>query len=754
MQKCKKCGKELSDSAMFCDTCGEKLEQIVAVDTAPTENIPQDSQTKDKPKSKKKSTFFILPAVIFVCIALAIAAGVFYTTSVLKHDNQEQVNYMFYIKDESINYTNADEETLTAVEISNKLFNSDSIDENSLSAEAEAGGYFGDKVYLSSDGSIAFYPEKIDVSEEEFFDVKYQTFNKFSLYWKYLKGNEEELAKEPSRIDNDVIKYIVNADASCVTYTKGDDMDLYQSNLIESTKLDSDVNDFYLSSDNTTILYTKSTGDIYLKAIDAEKEKIDGDVSEINYMNDDFSLIYYTKDNTLYKKASGEERVEIASEIDDVVNICNDGTIYYTKKESKEVKALDYFEDDMKDGDSKLVKPVEPEYPDYPTADYEDYVYSWMYDDYYDYLLAERDALERSQKELEAYEVAVEQYPAKYEKYLTDSSAYNNKEERDTFRKTLEKCKLNFDVVSLYYFNGSDEELISDDYNCLLACADNPVIIFKQYNSAKSQKIKMTEIAREHQWLLTADADSVTDSMNSYIENKLSETNETYIAIGVNTKGVDVDLTYDNLLINSSGTEICYIDNIDNEKKTGELYKISIVDGAAQEAVLYDEDVSLWGNKEYLADDKLVYFKNIENGKGKGDLYLNKQSVDYDVNVYNIQYIQKNNCLMYLSDWDNENQHGTFKQFILGTEGNENQTVKIADNVYKYYYAINNDILYISDYSTRHYKGALHLFRNAVDTKLADDVVNIIKYRSIEDDFQYIDIPVEVTTESTTESDI
>ena len=83
--------------------------------------------------------------------------------------------------------------------------------------------------------------------------------------------------------------------------------------------------------------------------------------------------------------------------------------MYYTKKDSVEIRLIDYVIDDIADADAAMTK---PEYPDYP---------SWL-----DY---DTD---------EAFDAAVEQYEAVYDAYEVAYDAYLAKIDRDALRETLQ----------------------------------------------------------------------------------------------------------------------------------------------------------------------------------------------------------------------------------------------------------------------------------------------------------------------------
>ncbi len=693
MITCPKCNKELSDGTKFCDGCGTQIFETIFCPNcgkqtstefafcqscgASITEKPAEEQPVAAPAEKKK-----LPkkAIMFGGIGVAVLAVLILVISLISGGSGKvENNNVLYLKDQEIFFSDLKKDS-EAWQLTSRLVDDDSVEDDDL---ANANYTLGMYTYISEDGKYIFFPDKISDDADG-----------INLYYRELNKPESEAIK----IDSDIRSYTVNTSATIITYLKGDEGNLYQYKLAEDSKdkVASEVRGFEVSDDGSKVGYINTEGSIYLKYADKDKEKIASDVSSLEHVSDDLKIVYYIKDGSLYKQVEDEDKVKIASDVYDVIKIYDSGEVYYLTSEAEEVSLMDYVTDDMKTEDASI---TEPEYPDYPSRP------SW-----WDYDTdAEYDA---------AYEAYEEEYERLSSEYDAAYAAYRAKLYRDDLRESLEEETLEHSNYSLCFFNGTEEVVITDAfvgdyyYSSYTVASDAPVISYEAYNQSSLEKVKLSEIESVY-------------AVEDMVEAALFSSSERYIAVkGVGTV-VEQEKEATNFRINASGTVVYYIDDIPNEKDYGELYRITITDGVVGKAEVYDSDVYLY-NCYFVGKDQLRYFKDYKDEKG--ELYINKNKIDYDVYAYSVSVDSESDKVFYFTDWNSEKRYGTLKVYQGG------ESTKIADDVHDFSVTPDGRVLYLYDYSLNYYKGELHEWNKGETRKIDDDVVCIItiyanKYR-------------------------
>lgn len=595
-----------------------------------------------------------------------------------KSDN----NYALYLKDKEIFFTDLKKGS-EAWQLSSRLVDTDDIDNEDL---ANSGYYLGLCTCMSENGKYIFYPDKIGSGDSG-----------YNLYYREVaKPNAEAI-----KIDSDIRSYTVNESATIVTYLKGDDGNLYQYEINKDSKekIASEVRDFEVSDDGKKIGYINSENSIYLKYADKEKEKIASDVSDLEYVTEDFTTVYYIKDGSLYKQVDGADKVKIASDVSNVIKIYDSGEIYYLTSEGNETNLLmDYVTDDMKDTDAFM---YEPSYPDYPDSPY--------YPSWWDYnTTAEYEAA------CKAYENAYVAWEAECNKieteYYAAYEAYYAKLSRDELREELKEETLEQSSYSLCYYNGTEEVVITDalvggsyssSYNY---ASKQPVITYEAYNQSNFEKVKLSEV------------ESIYD-LEDMVKDALFSSSERYIAVKDTATVIEQEKEATSFRINSKGTEVYYIDDIPDEKNYGQLYHISIDKGIVGEAEVYDSDVYTY-NCSFVNETDFKYFKDYKDGNG--ELYINKNKIDYDVVAYSVEVYSDLDKIFYLTDWNDDKDYGILKVY----DGKE--SVKIADDVHNFSVTPDGRALYLYDYSLNYYKGELYEWSKGETRKIDDDVVCVL----------------------------
>lgn len=482
----------------------------------------------------------------------------------------------------------------------------------------------------------------------------------YSLYYRNINRPKEEAVK----IDSDVVSYSVNDDASAVTYLKNDTLYQYNRKKEDKQKVASDIKNYYVSGDGKTILYMNTENALYSTVKGGEREKLDSDLSNLNYVSEDLSTVLYIKEDSLYKKEADEDKEKISSDVYDVIRAYDSGEIYYVKAETEEVPLINFVDDDKKDADAAMQEPASP---------------SWTDPD----------------------------YDAKYQTYEKELEEYYAKQDRDYAREYLAEEKIEQTTYTLCYYNGEEETTVSDNFtNISYACAaDKPVITYTAYDDqSEDVTVKMSEVEDPY-------------SIGGMIAEALNAAANRYVAVGAVSADLDQD-EIGNVRLSTDGETLYYLAEIPEDKNYGELYQISVSSsGELGTPELYDSDVCT-DNIYFVSADKLLYFKDYKNEKG--ELYINKERIDYDVNAYSIRYDEDTDRITYFIDWSSDKNYGTLKTFA------KKEAEKIADDVHSYDVLPNGNVLYLYDYSQKYYHGDLYLWNKKDAEKIDDSVVCIL----------------------------
>ncbi|NLK39123.1 MAG: zinc ribbon domain-containing protein [Clostridiales bacterium] len=676
MITCPNCSKQLENTAKFCDACGGKIDGAVLCKTCGKQNEANSTFCKNcgaslsengiVPEKKisplKKPPFKLSGKLIAIgsgCIAFVLVA-VLVLSALLGGKGHN--NYALYIKDREIFLTATSK--AKPWQLTDRLIDVGRFDNSDFAEYAE---FFGNFIQLSNDGKRIFYIDRLNTSGS----------SGATLYYRNVKNPDQE----PVRIDSEVYYYSVSKSGKLITYIKGEEMSLYQHNLKDKEKIASEIENFEVSDDGKRLYYYNSEGDLYYKQNGKDKEKIDSNISTVFYISDNFNTLYYEKEESLYKKTLGKDKEKIDSDVFSIINIYETGEVYYLKLNSAQTSLLDYITDDMEETDAAM---TEPELPQYPSV--------WDYETN------------------EEFQAAIAQYQTKYDAYQQASAAYYEKQSRDQLREYLAEEAAGTATYSLCYYNGKEKKVLTDDvffkdkYTYDYVAAElSPVVIYSVCDQDSITKLKLSEIENRY-------------DVKDMVMESLSSSSEKQVAVKDNISVIDQTAAI-GFIIDKNGKTVYFFEDVSDETDHGDLYRMSISGGKAQKPELYDSDVYIYITT-HTDNGKLVYFKDVANSKG--DVYIDKKRIDYDVNLYRYTYLEDSDTLVYITDWNIEKSYGTLKTSRKG------KVVKVADDVHSYDIKSGGEILYLKDYSNIYNMGDFFLYRKGKSTKLDDDVVAII----------------------------
>lgn len=690
---CPNCNKELEDGAKFCGECGAAVYQPEKVDeelpaaenqavfepsSGETEvllNQPPIYQPEQYPVSDYQAQAFEKPAAqtgkkanplnklkgkiskkafIFGGAGVIVLAAVILIISLIAGSGSSAPEYALYIKDKELVYSGLSGDPF---QVTGGLFDTD-IDNEEI---FEGGSFFVEYCQLKADGKILFYPDRINQDDDG-----------GTIYYRYV----DKPKKEPVKIDSEISIYSVNDAGDTMYYIKGDSDNLYRYDVKkgEKEKITEDVYSYRISDDFDTLYYLTFDDDLYMYNGN-EPEKIDSEI-ENYYTSESFETVIYIKEDALYMKKTGAEKVKVASDVDSILAYYDEtGEIYYTKENAEKNALINYITDDLKEKDSAMAEPQPPQYPSY--FDYD------------------------SQEE---YDKAYDEYEKAYDDYLEKKEEYWDKEYRDELRAQLEEETTYSTIYSLYYYNGKEEKLLSE--NCLSyderMARDAAVISYNALDSENMEKVKLSE------------ADSIYE-LKTAVSEAMSNSATRYIAVKDAVGTIKQKESIKSIVLSFDGKTAYFVDEVPEDEFEGNLYKVDISDSKVGEPELYDSDV-YYNGFGFLENGDIAYFKDYS--ASEGDLYIEKELVDYAVYIGSIRFCESSGAVVYFTDWDD--YCGTLKIY------SGKKAEKIGDDATGFVLLEDGKILYITNFSDSSYKGELYLYKKNKSEKVDDDVCCLI----------------------------
>lgn len=475
---------------------------------------------------------------------------------------------------------------------------------------------------------------------------------------------------------------------------------------------------FKISDDGKHVVYIKNYdysigGKLYTYNLENEVA-IDSGVYDYWYIQEQ-SIIYYTKitgeDYELDLYMVNVNKPEEATKIDSNVAYTKEidwttGDLYYTKYISDEyTNNIALYHKPIKGESTKILSKV-------------DTVQSSIEDGSFYYTIVEEDEISlmslvnddfattdsaMQEPEYSDYERVVEEsysdwwtgettyyesLETDYDAYYEAHNLYTEKLYRDELRAQLEEEVIPNNTTTLYlYHNGESTKIAENVYSIIYSSPKHQVAIYNLQEQGLMDKINISEIIN------TYDVKSLFNDMISYPETM-------YIASGATLDQVLYeDEIYPSLIELSKDGKKLYLIEDENE----EFVHYELKDGKYSNRTVIDDAVHSY---VYLEDEgKIYYYKDIE--QYSGDLYAYDQGksmkISNDATIGFTTYDPIDDQVLYVSDYSQKTQRGHLNIYKAG------QSNKVAEEIGAYFYLNKNQIFFLENYNTS--KGYGELYR-------------------------------------------
>lgn len=652
-----------------------------AAEQQPNRTEPAPAGEK-KPKKKmsrgKKAALFGGLGVVLLGIIAVLVLFVFRPmTQVQKVDPNS-----LYARGCEVYYLNEKGEE---VPLTNQLFTDNSIDNQMMASDGPSLGYY---IAVSDDGTRIFYP---DQAQTDAYGP--------SLYTRLVS----EPADKAVMIDSEVAQFQITSDGKKVTYIRGGDHALYQSDLQNKTRIAADVAAFTGSPDGQTVFYADATGVMYQWTSEGGSKQITENSAVTMGIATEKMAVYYMQDGALYEYVAGSGGAkQIAPDAQKVVWITADGDVYYTADGSDGKTMMDFVEDDVT-ANGGITQPAEPEAPEAPSSS--------------DY------------KDEEAYQKALEQYAKDWEAYIEAmgeweqamSDYYDYQDSMETARwamEELESASASGLMTDLYYYDGTTATLVAEHVStdtwmgafALMSREENSRTdeargFVTQWDLSSAGKIPLSDV-------LTAYEEESYYEISQVVQDKLKENMDSGL-MGIVVQGTCTFGTEGMVPVAFSGDgSLAYV--LENTENGSSLCRYPIEDGKLGTRETFAIDAY---PVAMLKDGHLVYSKTRGDGN-QVDVYVSGTDITDTVVSYNTtqEAVQgTGEHLAYFSSWDSETESGTLRVWENGG------ATTVASGVHSFQMREDGSILYLYEFDADKGTGKLGYYHDGTMTVLNHD---------------------------------
>lgn len=728
---------DLEDGAVFCPYCGSKMEESAGANNAATEETPAtgeipvteeipaqpeasfvapdpvvyDQKDSATPKKKKIGAIVIgiviaLLAVVIIILLVLFGGKLF---SGKEKKTSDEAKYVRYAKDDVFYLMDKDKKKpIELGDVSRDLENEDLYQ----NTRYWGGATYSSDFFYTEDGKGLYF-----ILEDD-------------LYFKNLKKPGEEA----ERIEKDVQNFYI-VDNDTLVYVKGDDRRLYVSKKGTAEKVDKEIGwEVKISDDHKSVFYNKTNDDdtydcYYLNLKDLSTERILKNVE--NYSFDDLNNIIFTKDDKLCVLKNLTDEEKIASDCADYSTYYDDNgnfqMVYVVSDGESSIPLYDFVEDDLALEDAKM---EEPQMENYTTVEQ---VEDW-WGDVYDREVTDYDA------------------------YYDALDAYYEKENRDYCRDALKEDTIDLSEGTLYTYDvksGESTEIMKAcfqgyvDYQLVSYVDPEDLPTYKFSELVENDKVWdlytdiYDEIDRYSKYMLisdnqTAELDidpeeysgasiySYGDSQNAILKLRQQEAddddNSLYTVASISLKGKNMG-EYTVIDTDTINTIYTYMDS-----KGKNLYYFKDLDGNVGD--LYRDGEKVAKNVSRLLDEvngKLLYAGDIDSEHNEFELYLDGERIARDAGYLwgdCYYYLTEKDDIYYATDVTVDDGVCDFK--VNYYNGKESTTV--LEDVATFLIVDDSHMFYLTDYSSRRYKGTLMFYNGKKSTQIDEDVAAISAY--------------------------
>ena len=698
--KCKNCGNELMDGAVFCQACGTKQDEPapeVKQEETKVEETKEEAKTEEKPVEEKKEESAAqpevqaqpqpqpevqaqpqpqpqpqaaggkkkspLPIIIGIVAALAVVGLVVLGIKLLgnlgsKGGSSTAVAYVS--KNTLCVITDASAKDPKIIEV--------------CDLDIDNSAYLPYNFITWSDDrkTLYFFDDVDDDSVGDLCSVQ------ISKLGKDKTKNESKVVV----IDDNVRihSFTLLSNGELLYITSKDKLVVYDGK--EPEELAKNVENFYETNDGKNIVYLADAEDegatlYYMTIAGDDVTELDDEVEYI-YRVDDNQIIYtksyyheddYTYQNLLFVSDFEGNVEEITDSFYGSGTITENG-FFYTEEVESTVTLYDYINDPYASSDASAVEPVYPQkdagfvsadaeevFDDYklgriikkfggdPVAFMEDNCWSYTYNDRDYYYIYNSDTYEDYYYDIEAgvyYRYDSDVMDEAYDQYYEDSDEWYEIQNRIYLREALQDYEVDPGYLALYYYHdGQSEEIVSEckDVKFTYIGMDTPMAFYHAVDPDAIEKLDIDEVDYAY---------DAYDRLFGY--SAANDYGEIFYAIG---KDADISLGVSGTIgsIGGSDTDSRIAVQVTDEDQNSEIILYNINGTSLEQDSKFDDEAEV---VSAFTGGKVYFIKNVSDYGESGDLFIydGKENVKIvkNISLYDSGCVYSNGSMICYDD--------------------------------------------------------------------------------------------------------